>query len=410
MNFDKYICVMFPYPSGNGLHIGHFYNYAIIDSYCNYLRYKKESVFQPFGYDSFGLPAENYAKKIGGDPKKVTENNIVNFNNQMDHMNTSFDYLISTHSKEYQVHTKWLFNQLYEKGLAYKKQGIVNYCKSCETVLANEQVINNNCERCNSVIEKKELSQWYFKITDYKKRLIEGLNNLDYPGSTINAQKKWLENQHDWCVSRQRDWGCRIPVKGETDTLDTFVDSSFYYIIYCLVKGIKPKQVDLYVGGAEHACMHLIYARFINMFLYDIGYIDFEEPFKKVIHQGMILNNGEKMSKSKGNIVNPDDYNPKILRFYMMFIGHYFDGGSWSDENIKGIERFFKRFDLWTSKEGKDVIDLNKFKDEIFNYTDAFKFNKVVSSFMILFNKNKNKQLTREQNYELRNLLKIYTA
>lgn len=410
MNFDKYICVMFPYPSGNGLHIGHFYNYAIIDSYCNYLRYKKESVFQPFGYDSFGLPAENYAKKIGGDPKKVTENNIVNFNNQMDHMNTSFDYLISTHSKEYQVRTKWLFNQLYKKGLAYKKQGIVNYCKSCETVLANEQVISNNCERCNSVIEKKELNQWYFKITDYKKRLIEGLNDLDYPGSTINAQKKWLENQHDWCVSRQRDWGCRIPVKGETDTLDTFVDSSFYYIIYCLVKGIKPKQVDLYVGGAEHACMHLIYARFINMFLYDIGVVDFEEPFKKVIHQGMILNNGEKMSKSKGNIVNPDDYNPKILRFYMMFIGHYFDGGSWSDENIKGIERFFKRFDLWTSKEGKDVIDLNKFKDDIFNYTDAFKFNKVVSSFMILFNKNKNKQLTREQNYELRNLLKIYTA
>lgn len=410
MNFDKYICVMFPYPSGNGLHIGHFYNYAIIDSYCNYLRYKKESVFQPFGYDSFGLPAENYAKKIGGDPKKVTENNIVNFNNQMDHMNTSFDYLISTHSKEYQVRTKWLFNQLYKKGLAYKKQGIVNYCKSCETVLANEQVISNNCERCNSVIEKKELNQWYFKITDYKKRLIEGLNDLDYPGSTINAQKKWLENQHDWCVSRQRDWGCRIPVKGETDTLDTFVDSSFYYIIYCLVKGIKPKQVDLYVGGAEHACMHLIYARFINMFLYDIGVVDFEEPFKKVIHQGMILNNGEKMSKSKGNVVNPDDYNPKILRFYMMFIGHYFDGGSWSDENIKGIERFFKRFDLWTSKEGKDVIDLNKFKDEIFNYTDAFKFNKVVSSFMILFNKNKNKQLTREQNYELRNLLKIYTA
>ena len=115
MNFDKYICVMFPYPSGNGLHIGHFYNYAIIDSYCNYLRYKKESVFQPFGYDSFGLPAENYAKKIGGDPKKVTENNIVNFNKQIDHMNTSFDYLISTHSKEYQVRTKWLFNQLYEK-------------------------------------------------------------------------------------------------------------------------------------------------------------------------------------------------------------------------------------------------------------------------------------------------------
>jgi leucyl-tRNA synthetase len=113
-------------------------------------------------------------------------------------------------------------------------------------------------------------------------------------------QLNWLENQHDWCVSRQRKWGCPIPIEGETDTMDTFVDSSFYFIIYQILKGIKPKPIDLYVGGSEHACMHLIYARFITMFLYDIGFIDFEEPFKKVVHQGMILKDGQKMSKSKG--------------------------------------------------------------------------------------------------------------
>ncbi len=401
---------MFPYPSGKGLHIGHFYNYAIIDSYCNYLRYKENNVFQPFGYDSFGLPAENYAKKIGREAKEVTEENINNFRNQMSKMNTSFEELLCTHSEDYQMHTQWVFTKLYEHGLAYKKKGVVNYCPDCETTLANEQVKNNHCERCNAQIEQKELKQWYFKITDYKQRLINNLDKINYPKSTINAQRKWLENQRDWCVSRQRKWGCKIPLKNEVDTLDTFVDSSFYFIVYCLIKGIKPRQVDLYVGGKEHACMHLIYARFITMFLFDIGFIDFEEPFKRVIHQGMILNNGEKMSKSKGNVINPDNYDQKELRLYLMFIGHYFDGGSWNDNNIKGIRRFIGRFNKWTSENGTDTINIEAFKEEIFNYTDAFKFNKVVSSFMILFNNNKNKKLTKEQNNELKKLLKIYTA
>lgn len=410
MNFDKYVCVMFPYPSGSGLHIGHFYNYAIIDSYCNYLRYKGEEVFQPFGYDSFGLPAENYAKKVGRDPKEVTCENINNFREQMSKMNTQFEELLITSDESYQIRSKWLFAKLYEKGLAYKKEGEVNFCNDCNTVLANEQVKNKKCERCGSTTTKKVLNQWYFKITDYKKRLLKNLDTIDYPKSTINAQRRWLENQRDWCISRQRDWGCKIPIDGENDTMDTFVDSSFYYIEYCLRKRVKPKQVDLYIGGSEHACMHLIYARFINMFLYDIGFVDFEEPFKKVIHQGMILNNGEKMSKSKGNVINPSDYNQRELRFYLMFIGHYFDGGSWDDKKIKGIRRFFNRFDKWISENGTDTIDLEKFKTEIFSYTDSFKFNKVVSSFMILYNKNKNKKLTEQQNKELIELLKIYTT
>lgn len=403
-----FIVVMFPYPSGSGLHCGHWYNYAIMDSYCRYKRFIGIDVFQPFGYDAFGLPAENYAKQVGREPKEVTYENIEKFRLQINQMNTQFEELLITSDESYQKHTRWLFTKLHEKGLAYKKDGEVDYCESCETTLAREQVKEGKCDRCNSIVIKKTLNQWYFKTTAYKERLIANLNKIDYPKSTIKQQKIWLENLHDWCISRQRKWGCPIPIEEETDTMDTFVDSSFYFIIYCLIKGIKPKPVDLYVGGSEHACMHLIYARFITMFLFDIGFIDFEEPFTKVIHQGMILNNGEKMSKSKGNVVNLDNYDSDEIRFYLMFIGHYFDGGSWSDQNINGIKRFVQRFSNWMQKEGAETIELSKFKKQIFDYTESFKFNKVVSSFMILFNENKNKELTTECKNEILDLLQIY--
>lgn len=404
----KYVTVMFPYPSGSGLHCGHWYNYAIMDSYCRYLRYKGETVFQPFGYDSFGLPAENYAKKVGRDPREVTYENIENFRIQMDNMDTQYEEMLITSDSNYIEYTQWLFKQLYDKGLAYKKDGEVDFCNSCETVLAREQVKDGKCERCSTEVEKKTLNQWYFKITDYKDRLIAGLDNIDFPESTKKSQRNWLENQHDWCVSRQRSWGCPIPIEGETDTMDTFVDSSIYTIIYCIMKGIKPKPVDLYVGGSEHACMHLIYIRFITMFLYDIGFVDFEEPITKLVHQGMILNGGEKMSKSKDNVVSLDGYDSDEIRFYLMFIGHYFDGGSWSDENIIGIRRFINRMKTWLDKTGEETIDIEKFKKTIFDFTDAFKFNKVVSSFMILLNQNKNKSLTPECKEELIQLIEIY--
>lgn len=399
---------MFPYPSGSGLHCGHWYNYAIVDSYCRYQRFIGNKVFQPFGYDAFGLPAENYAKQIGREPKEVTYENIDKFRLQIKQMNTDFEEILITSDDNYQKHTQWLFTELHKKGLAYKAKGEQEYCPSCETVLAREQVKDGKCERCSSVIEKKELEQWYFKTTAYKERLIANLDKIDYPKSTINAQRAWLENLHDWCISRQRKWGCPIPIEGETDTMDTFVDSSFYFIIYCLMTGRKPKPVDLYVGGKEHACMHLIYARFITMFLFDIGFIDFEEPFIKVIHQGMILNNGEKMSKSKGNVVSLDNYDSDEIRFYLMFIGHYFDGGSWSDTSIKGVQRFIGKTKEWISRSGDDTIDFTKFKKQIFDYTESFKFNKVVSSFMILLNENKSKNLSDKSKKELVELLKIY--
>ncbi len=406
---------MFPYPSGDALHCGHFYNYAIIDSYCRYKRFIGEEVFQPFGYDSFGLPAEVYAKKMNRDPHDVTYENIERFRTQMNKMDTQYHELLITSDKSYQKWSQWLFLKLQEHGLAYKAMGEVNYCSSCETVLAREQVKDGKCDRCGTHVEMKVLNQWYFKITAYRDRLISNLETIDYPKSTKKAQREWLLNLHDWCVSRQRKWGCPIPVEGETDTLDTFVDSSFYYVRYCdptneqqLCAPEKYKQVDLYVGGNEHACMHLIYARFIHMFLHDIGVVPCEEPFKKVIHQGMILYEGEKMSKSKGNTVNPDNYDPDELRFYLMFLGHYFDGGSWSDKNIAGIKRFISKTKAWFERSGNDVIDLTVFKQQIFAYTESFKFNKVVSSFMILLNENKGKDLTKETKEEILNLLEIY--
>lgn len=410
MNNDyKYVCVMFPYPSGSGLHIGHYYNYAIIDSYCNYLRFKGEEVFQPFGYDSFGLPAENYAKKVGRDASEVTMENIENFRIQMNHMNTSYEELLITSSPEYQKWSQKIFKLLKDRGLAYKADGIVNFCGSCETTLAREQVKDGKCDRCkNEVVDKVLNNQWYFKITDYKDRLIKNLDHIDYPTSTINAQRKWLENQRDWNISRQRNWGCPIP-EDTTDTMDTFVDSSFYYYVYCVMKGFKPKPVDVYVGGNEHACMHLIYARFINMVMYDAGWIDFEEPFKKVIHQGMILNNGVKMSKSLGNVVDPSIYDSDELRAYLMFIGHYFDGGSWDDSKIKGIQKFIRRFITWiNTEEGTYTIDIVGFQKTIFSYTDSFKFNKVLSTFMELINKNKNNRISKEDKEYLVSLLGIY--
>ena len=168
------------------------------------------------------------------------------------------------------------------------------------------------------------------------------------------------------------------------------------------------QQVDLYVGGVEHACMHLIYARFIHMFLYDLGIVPVEEPFKRVIHQGMILNNGEKMAKSKGNVVNPDSYDADELRFYLMFIGHYFDGGVWSDKNIAGVKRFISRFQEWMSRTGTDTIDFAAFQKKIFDLTDAFKFNKVVSEFMTLVNNNRTKNLDEVTKEKLVKLLCVY--
>lgn len=410
-----YVCVMFPYPSGSGLHIGHYYNYALMDSYCRWQRYNDVDVFQPFGYDAFGLPAENYARKMGRDPATVTTENINNFRVQMEHMNCEYDEKLVTSDASYIKWTQWIFTKLHAHGLAYKAYGPVNYCPSCETTLAREQVIHDKCERCHTIVEQKDMNQWYFRITEYKERLLKNLEWLDYPESTKKQQQVWIEKLHDWCVSRQRKWGCPIPIEGETDTLDTFVDSSFYYLRYLTDDTIeflpkdKYRQVDLYVGGSEHACMHLIYARFIHMFLYDIGVVPTEEPFKRVIHQGMITYQGGKMSKSNGNAIDPIKYDSDILRMYLMFIGSYFDGGNWSDERIAGISRFVKRMIIWLNQEdGDDVVDIDKLKSDIDYYVDRFKFNKVISTLMEFYNDNKRARIDNNTKSKLIAIVKVF--
>jgi len=410
----KYVLVAFPYPSGSGLHAGHSYSYGTMDTYCRYLRYIGNEVFQPFGYDVHGLGTELYAEKIGKDVNEVAYENIANFDKQMVKMNTEYNTLLKTSDESYKKWTRWIFEKLKEHNLAYKKFGDTNWCQSCSTALANEQVIDNKCERCGTGIIIKQIDQWYFKITDYKDRLIKNLDWLDYPESTKKIQRNWLENLRDWSVGRQRKFGVTIP--GEETTLDTFVDSSFYFIRYCdpyndfeLCSKEKYKQVDLYCTGAELSTNHLIYARFINMFLYDIGFVPCEEPFKKLIHNGMILgNDGQKMSKRLNNIINPDDYDSDELRFYLFFIAHFFDGGAWSDKNIAGIKRFINRFKEWMSREGNDTIDIESFKKKIFGYTESFKFNKVVSEFMTLVNANRTKNITPDLKNELISIIRIY--
>lgn len=180
-----------------------------MDSYCRYQRFIGNDVFQPFGYDAFGLPAENYARQIGGDPKQVTYENIERFKKQMENMNTMYETMLITCDEGYQKLTQELFLRLKEKGLAYKAFGEQDYCSSCETVLAREQVKNGKCERCETEITKKKLDQWYFKITAYTERLINGIldGKSGLPKATQHAQLNWMSNQHDWCVSRQRKWG-----------------------------------------------------------------------------------------------------------------------------------------------------------------------------------------------------------
>lgn len=398
---DIYMCVMFPYPSGQGLHVGHYYNYALVDTWARHLRHQGHRVFQPFGYDAFGLPAENYARKIGGNPKDVTEQNISRFRDQITRMNTLYEERLVTSSPNYVKWTQWIFKLMQKRGLAYKAFKNVNFCPSCATVLANEQVQGGACERCQSPVEEKNLNQWFFKTTAYKERLLKNLDVLDYPEGTKKQQKEWIEHLQDWCISRQRKWGAPIPVDGETDTMDTFVDSSFYFLRYLTNSDTEflpkddYKQVDIYVGGSEHACMHLIYARFVHMVLFDEGIVPVEEPFKRVVHQGMITKNGMKMSKSKGNTVDPDRYDPDVLRMYLMFMGPFTDGGDFSDEHIQGVERFLKRMRKWVSEASSsgEKIPMEKLMEGISQNMGRLKFNRVVSDLMTFYNKNKSKTM-----------------
>ncbi len=661
-----YTLVMFSYPSSDKLHLGHWFNYGPTDTWARYRRMRGYNVFEPMGFDSFGLPAENYAIKTGGHPQDITEENISYIRQQLKAIGAMYDWEkeVITSRPEYYKWTQWVFLQLYKAGLAYRANAMVNWCPSCNTVLANEQVTSEGtCERCHTPITKKNLTQWFFKITDYAERLLEGLEKIDWPARTKTMQRNWigksvgveidfpLDNgdgekitvfttrpdtlfgvtymvlapehplvekittpsqkqavqeyvektlreseiertstvrektgvftgafainpvngervpiwiadyvlltygtgavmavpahderdfefatkyelpirkvilepgtredapltqayvEHgtminsgpftgmnskegkekiadwleekgigrrkvnyklrDWLISRQRYWGAPIPIvycdkcgevpvpleqlpvklpydvdfrptgesplryheefkhttcpkcggpaMREVDTMDTFVDSSWYFLRY-LSPHLDDKPfdselanawcpVDMYVGGAEHATMHLLYARFINMVLHDLGHINFEEPFQALRHQGIIKGpDGMRMSKSRGNVVNPEEYLEKygsdVFRCYLMFGFEFEKGGPWSDEGIAALDRFLNRvwrlFEkyLWVFTEGnsrtemgEDEQRLNKILHRsIKGATDdieRFHFNTAISRIMELVN------------------------
>jgi len=655
-----YCLEMFSYPSGANLHIGHWYNFGLTDSWARMKRMQGYNVFHPQGFDAFGLPAENYAIKTGIHPKDSTMSNIETMRRQLKEMGATFDwdYEVVTCVPEYYKWTQWIFLQLYKHGLAYRKKAPVNWCPSCQTVLANEQVVDGACERCNTEVTRKHLTQWFFKITAYAQELLDCLPALDWPEKTKKIQTNWigrsegaeiefrvdgmdlsfrvfttradtlygvtyvvLAPEHelvdlittpecresvekyrdmvnkvseidrlsttrektgvftgayavhpltgkkvpiwiadyvlagygtgcvmavpahderdyefatkygldiirvikgkegvddtlpfvedgimtgsaefdgmpsdegriavvkklekegkgelkvtyrirDWLVSRQRYWGAPIPVvycdkcgivpvpedqlpvelpynvvftpdgesplakceefmnttcptcggpaRRESDTLDTFVCSSWYFLRYPDNRNDKEPfnrewinkilPVDKYVGGAEHAAMHLLYARFVTKALRDMGYLDFDEPFLSLVHQGTILGaDGQKMSKSRGNTVMPDEYIEKygsdVFRMYLAFGFAYVEGGPWSDDGIKAMDRFVARVerfvDKLVSERGMPSADKMGAEEKELNYirnyaiknvtadTEQFQFNTSIARIMELVN------------------------
>jgi leucyl-tRNA synthetase len=662
-----YSLVMFSYPSGAKLHIGHWYAYAPPDTWSRKKKMEGFRVFEPMGYDAFGLPAENYAIKTGIHPAISTAANIDFIREQLKQIGAMYDWSkeLATSDPKYYKWTQWLFLKFFEHGMAVRKEAPVNWCPSCKTVLANEQVIDGHCERCETEITHKNLKQWFFRITKYADRLLAGLDKIDWPAKTIAMQRNWigrsegseiiftvektgeripvfttradtlfgvtyivlapehpmvenitaLDNRkavndyidqsrrlseierlstvkektgaftgsyavnpingeripiwiadyvlfsygtgavmavpghdqrdwefatkfgldirkvieppdgssvdlgfgayedygrminsgeysgldstigiarvterlkltgqgdfrvnyklRDWLISRQRYWGAPIPIIAclecgdvavpesalpvllpdikdfkptdegksplakspefvnvkcpkcggkatrETETMDTFVDSSWYFLRYLnpnyndgpwdpeLARKWLP--VDMYIGGAEHAVMHLMYARFFCMFLYDIKLLHFDEPFLKLRHQGSITNKGAKMSKSRGNVTNPEylleRYGSDSLRMYLMFMGSYGLGGDWDDSGINGIYRFLgrvyrlvsrhsgdirKRFPLTYSEIGdKDVAlnhRLNLTVKRVGEDIEALEFNTAIAACMELVN------------------------
>lgn len=580
----NYILDMFPYPSGATMHVGHLEGYVGTDILARYYRMKGDSVFHPMGWDAFGLPAENYAIKTGIHPDKSTHDNIKTFKRQLEISGLSYDWdkEIDTSSPEFYKWTQWLFILLFKNGLAYKKKSPVNWCPKDETVLANEQVINGKCERCDTLVIQKDLDQWFFKITDYADRLISGLDGIDWPEDVKLQQKNWIGRSEgrtiefeikgsdekikvfttrpdtlnsatflaiaskkdtdskekvgeftgeyalnplngeelpiwetnyvdssygtgaimgvpayderdkefakkydikivekpftdkilgektihyhlrDWLISRQRYWGCPIPMiycddcgwqpvpeselpvllpsdidflphgespiarsksfqeevkcpkcgktaKREVDTMDTYVDSSWYFIRFVDPKNSEEfaseeaikswMPVDNYVGGG-HVVQHLLFARFFWKVLYDQRLFDREigdEPFLKLRAPGWILgSDSRKMSKRWGNVVTPDEIIPKFgadtLRVYEMFMGPFDVMKPWSTSGVEGSKRFldkvWKVFEKEPIKESdKETISkLHQTIKKVGGDIENYKFNTAISTLMELTN------------------------
>ena len=651
---EKYYCLdMFPYPSGSGLHVGHWRGYVISDAWSRYQVIKGKYVIHPMGWDAFGLPAENYAIKMGIHPSITTKKNVENIKRQLQQINAIYDWdmEVNTTDPNFYKWTQWIFVKMFEKGLAYEKEFPINWCPSCKTGLANEEVVDGKCERCGTAVTKKNLRQWMLKITEYADRLLDDLQELDWPEKVKKMQAEWIGRSYgaevdfalegredkitvfttrpdtlygatflvlapehpmvqkictdaqrekveayismaanksnvermavndkdktgeftgayainplngekcaiwisdyvladhgtgaimcvpahdardfafakkfdlpivqviskdgkeevleeayteasgiminsgdwngresselkveaanevekrgfgrktvsfklrDWVFSRQRYWGepipivhcekcgnvavpveelplklpevenyeptgtgesplagitdwvnctcpkCGDPAKRETNTMPQWAGSSWYFLRYvdnhddkALVsreKADKYLPVDMYIGGVEHAVLHLLYSRFWTKFLYDIGVVGFKEPFVKLFNQGMILGqNGIKMSKSMGNVVSPDDlvrdYGCDALRLYELFVGPPELDAEWDDRGIDGVYRFLNRFyNLVEESKDKNIsptkemirVRHNLIHDIQLRF-DSFNLNTVVSGFM----------------------------
>lgn len=449
-----YVLVMFPYPSGDGLHVGHVEGYTVGDIVARYKRMNGFNVLHPMGWDSFGLPAEQYAIKTGQSPQVTIPQCVATFKRQLKALGLSYDWSqeISTCDPDYYKWTQFIFTKLFEKGLTENKEMEVNWCPELKSVLANDEIIDGKSERGGFPVEKQVRKQWSIKITNYADRLIADLEKLDWPDGTKKTQKVWLENLKDWVFSRQRYWGEPIPVitqqtenqttiplqnlplkhpilenfmpredgasplskvkewveSGfETDTMPSSAGSSWYFIRYTdpnnkdqLVGKTLADYwlpVDLYIGGSEHTTGHLIYARFIHKFLYDLGFVSTPEPFKKLIHQGMILGeDGQKMSKSLGNVINPDSviekYGADTLRLFEMFLGPIDRTKAWDTKAIEGVFRFLIKIwdicgDLSESESSvKDKKILNQTIAKVTQDIESYSFNTAISQMMIFLN------------------------
>jgi leucyl-tRNA synthetase len=431
---------MFAYPSGD-LHMGHAEAYAIGDALARYRIQRGYDVLHPVGWDSFGLPAENAAIKRDQHPAEWTYANIATQAASFRRYGTTVDWRTRLHTSDPEFYrwTQWLFLRLHARGLAYRQRAAVNWCPVDQTVLANEQVLGGRCERCDNEVTERELTQWFLRITAYADRLLDDMTRLEgrWPAPVLTMQRNWIGRSpgvtqpapaqpppaqpppaqpatyrlRDWLVSRQRYWGCPIPIvhcpgcgevpvpddqlpvrlpdlsgpaltprgvaplaaardwvevpcptcgtpaERDTDTMDTFVDSSWYFLRYPSPRytdgPFDPEAVrrwlpvDQYVGGIEHATMHLLYARFVTKVLHDLGLVDFDEPFRSVLCQGQVILNGAAMSKSKGNMVDLGEtlgtYGVDAVRVTMLFAGPPEDDVDWADVSPAGAVRFLGR-------------------------------------------------------------------
>jgi leucyl-tRNA synthetase len=415
-----YNLVEFPYPSAEGLHVGHVYRYGGVDTFGRYQRMRGKRVFQPIGFDAFGIHTENYALRVGEHPRTLTARTTSRFREQLARVGMAWDWsrTIDTSDPGYYRWTQWLLTRLFEAGLMYQAEAPVVWCPSCLTVLAREQTERDGtvCERCGTRVTEKVMTQWFLRITAYADRLYSGLRGLDWPERAKRLQRQWIGDTdggtiriHDWLISRQRYWGAPIPivhcdacgpvaVPGAdlpvvlTDVSDTFVDSSWYFLRYPstdfddrpwdAARTARVLPVDFYAGGVEHVQRHHLYARFVTMALHDLGLVPFEEPFPRVRLGGLIAKDGAKMSKSRGNVVTPDDYieshGADVLRCALLFSAPWEQGGEFRDDAIVGIERFFAR--TWRAvtapdREAAGAADLSATSDAVAAAIERLSFN-----------------------------------